>query len=80
MGYVRHPSGEVAFDPDEQAQTIRLVFDLFERFKTVGKVMRYLVNHDIRMPVRCLGGLRKGEFEWHRVNRISLHNLFRIRA
>ena len=29
MGYVRRPSGEVAFDPDEQAQaTIRLVFDL----------------------------------------------------
>src|SRR5512134_1588910 len=36
MGYVRRPSGEVAFDPDEQAQaTIRLVFDLFERFRTV---------------------------------------------
>ncbi|MEI6560365.1 MAG: recombinase family protein [Rhodospirillaceae bacterium] len=77
MGYVRRASGEVAFDPDEQAQaTIRLVFDLFERFKTVGKVMRYLVDHDIRMPVRCRSGLRMGELEWHRVNRISLHNLF----
>jgi DNA invertase Pin-like site-specific DNA recombinase len=77
MGYVRRPSGEVAFDPDEQAQaTIRLVFDLFERFRTVGKVMRYLVDHDIRMPVRVCGGPRKGELEWHRVNRASLHNLF----
>src|SRR6476661_7378810 len=28
MGYVRRPSGDVTFDPDEQAQvTIRLVFD-----------------------------------------------------
>jgi len=28
------------FDPDEQAQaTIRLVFDLFERLRTIGKVM-----------------------------------------
>ena len=53
MGYVRRPSGEVAFDPDEQAQgTIRLVFDLFQRFRTVGKVLGYLVEHDIRMPVR----------------------------
>jgi hypothetical protein len=35
MGYVRRPSGEVALDPDEQAQaTIRLVFALFERFRT----------------------------------------------
>jgi hypothetical protein len=57
MGYARRPSGEVAFDPDEQAQaTIRLVFDLFDCFKTVGKVMTYLVEHDIRMPVRLRGG------------------------
>jgi DNA invertase Pin-like site-specific DNA recombinase len=76
MGYVRRASGEVAFDPDEQAQaTIRLVFDLFERFWTSGKVMRYLVDHGIRMPVRVPGGLRKGELEWHRVNRVSLYNL-----
>ena len=53
IGYVRRPSGEVVFDPDEQAQaTVRLVFDLFDRFRTVGKVMTYLVEHDIRMPVR----------------------------
>jgi DNA invertase Pin-like site-specific DNA recombinase len=77
MGYVQRPSGEIAFDPDEQAQaTIRLVFELFERFHTVGRVMRYLVDHDIRMPVRVAGGVHKGELEWHRVNRISLHNLF----
>lgn len=77
MGYVRRPSGDVAFDPDEQAQTtIRLVFALFERFRTVGKVMTYLVDHDIKMPIRVAGGLRKGELEWHRVNRASLYNLF----
>src|SRR5260370_25560649 len=57
MGYVRRLSGEGALDPDEQAQgTIRLVFDLLERFRTVGKVMRYLVQHDIRMPVRISSG------------------------
>src|ERR1700674_1936117 len=77
MGYVRRPSGEVAFDPDEQAQgTIRLVFDLFQGFRTVGKVLRYLVEHDIRMPVRAPGGPGKGELEWRRANRPSLHNLF----
>ncbi len=77
MGYVRRPSGEVTFDPDEQAQaTIRLVFDLFDRFKTVGKVMTCLVEHDIRMPVRRRGGPGKGELDWRRANRPTLLNLF----
>ena len=77
MGYLRRPSGEVALDPDEQAQgTIRLVFELFQRFRTVGKVLCYLVEHDIRMPVRTPGGPAKGELEWRRANRPSLYNLF----
>jgi DNA invertase Pin-like site-specific DNA recombinase len=77
MGYLRRPSGEVVLDPDEQAQTtIRLVFDLFERLRTIGKVMRYLVEHDIRLPVRVRGGTRKAELEWHRPNRATLQNLF----
>jgi hypothetical protein len=77
MGYLRHPSGEIVFDPDEQAQaTIRLVFDLFERFRTVGKVLRYLVEHDVRMPVRVRSGPHKGDLEWRRVSRPSLSHLF----
>lgn len=76
MGYMRRTSGEVAFDPDEEAQTrIRLVFELFERFRTAGKVMTYLIEHGMRMPVRARGGLHKGELEWRRVNRVSLNNL-----
>jgi DNA invertase Pin-like site-specific DNA recombinase len=78
MGYLRRPSGEVVLDPDEQAQaTIRLVFDLFDRFHTAGKVLRYLVEHDILMPVRAPGGINKDELEWHRPNRPSLNNLLR---
>src|SRR5215467_12131089 len=47
-GYLRRPSGEVVLDPDEQAQaTIRRVFELFERLRTVGKVMDYLIKHDM---------------------------------
>src|ERR1700684_367552 len=77
MGYLRRPSGEVALDPDEQAQsTIRLVFELFQRFRTVGKVLCYLVEHDIRMPLRTPGGPGKGELEWRRANRPTLHDLF----
>jgi DNA invertase Pin-like site-specific DNA recombinase len=77
MGYLRQPSGTVVFDPDEQARsTIRLVFELFERFRTVGTVLRYLVDHEIELPVRVRGGPRKGELEWHRANRPTLYNLF----
>ena len=76
MGYVRRPSGEIALDPDEQAQTvIRLVFDLYGRFRSIGKVLRYLANNDMRMPVRVQGGERKGELEWRRANRPSLYCL-----
>jgi Recombinase zinc beta ribbon domain/Recombinase len=77
MGYLRRPSGEVVLDPDEQAQaTIRVVFDLLERLRTVGKVLRYLVEHDIRLPVRVRGGARKHELEWRRPSRATLQNLF----
>jgi len=77
MGYLRRPSGEVAFDPDEQAQgVIRLVFELFQRLRTVSGVLRYLVENDIRMPVRRPGGPAKGELEWRRPSRPSLGDLF----
>ena len=77
MGYVRRPSGEVAFDPDEQAQNvIRLAFDLFQRLRTVSGVLRYLVGNDIKMPVRAPEGPAKGELEWRRPSRPSLGDLF----
>ncbi len=74
MGYVRRLSGEIALDPGEQAQaTVRLVFDLHERHRTIGKVPRHLVTHGIRLPVRALGGPAKGELEWPRASRPSLY-------
>jgi DNA invertase Pin-like site-specific DNA recombinase len=76
MGYVRRPSGEIILDPDEQAQaTIRLTFDLYERFGTIGKVLHHLAVNGIRMPVRVQGGENKGELEWRRPNRPSLYCL-----
>ena len=76
MGYVRRPSGEIALDPDEQAQaTVRLVFDLYERHRTIGKVLRHLTAHGIRLPVRAPGGATKGELEWHRASRPSLYGM-----
>ena len=79
IGYVRRPSGEVVFDPDEQARTVvRLVFDAFTRLGTLNAVLRYLVDNEVQLPVRSRTGLDKGELCWRRPSRetlqIMLHN------
>ena len=76
MGYVRRPSGEVIFDPDEQARaTIALIFEQFERCGTINGVLQYLVRHQIQLPHRVRVGLRQGDLDWRRPNRTTLSNL-----
>src|ERR1700694_3547286 len=56
-GYVKSPSGQVTFDPDEQAQgVIRLIFDQFDRQGTVHGVLRSLIAAGVRLPVRRQSG------------------------
>jgi DNA invertase Pin-like site-specific DNA recombinase len=79
IGYVRRPSGEVILDPDEQAQhVVRLIFSTFRRLGTLNGVLRYLVGHQVQLPVRVHSGPSKGEIEWRRPTRetlqIMLHN------
>ena len=76
LRYVRRPSGAVEKDPDEQARSVvATVFAQFERCGTVYGVLRYLVDHGLRLPFRLAGGPRKGELEWRRPSRIALSNL-----
>jgi DNA invertase Pin-like site-specific DNA recombinase len=78
IGYVRCPSGEVAFDPDEQVQhVVRLVFRKFEELGTLHAVLRYLVQQGIQLGVRVRAGPAKGELEWRRPTRMTLQNLLR---
>jgi DNA invertase Pin-like site-specific DNA recombinase len=78
IGYVRIPTGEWAIDPDEQVQAVvRLIFDQFDREATMHGLLRYLVHHQIRIPVRPAGGPSKGQLEWRRPNRATLQNLVR---
>jgi DNA invertase Pin-like site-specific DNA recombinase/acetolactate synthase small subunit len=75
IGYVRVPDG-LALDPDEQAQAVvRLVFDQFDRQGSLHGLLRYLVHHGIRLPVRPHAGPNRGQLEWHRPNRETLQNL-----
>ena len=78
IGYLRLVTGEWVIDPDEQVQAVvRLIFDQFDREATLHGLLRYLVHHQIRIPVRVAGGPNKGQLEWRRPNRATLSNLLR---
>ncbi len=75
-GYVRRPSGEVVKEPDEQARAVvETIFEQFERRGTLHGVLCYLVEHDLKLPVRVRFGLDKGDLEWRRPNRVTLQNM-----
>jgi DNA invertase Pin-like site-specific DNA recombinase len=78
IGYVRRPSGEMAFDPDEQAQeVVRRILRRFDDLGTLHAVLQDLVKQGIKLPVRVREGLAKGDLEWHRPNRMTLQNLLK---
>jgi DNA invertase Pin-like site-specific DNA recombinase len=78
IGYLRRPSGEVRFDPDEQVQqVVKLIFRKFEELGTLNAVLRYLISHQIQVGVRVMSGLNKGDLEWRRPNRTTLQNLLK---
>src|SRR5215216_3492955 len=75
-GYVRRASGEAVLDPDEQAQTVvRLIFSKFAELGTLHAVLRWLVDHDVRVGMRLHAGPDKGELIWRRPNRMTLQNM-----
>lgn len=77
-GYVRHPSAEVAFDPDEEVrQVISLIFRKFEELGTLNAVLRYLVENGIRIGIRVREREAKGKLEWHPPNRMTLQTLLK---
>jgi recombinase-like zinc beta ribbon protein/recombinase len=64
-GYVRTPSAEITFDPDEQVQSVvRLVFAKFAELGSARRVLEYFLRHQIRMPVRPIFGPGRGQLEW----------------
>jgi DNA invertase Pin-like site-specific DNA recombinase len=82
IGYVKHPTGGLGLDPDEQAQSVvRLIFDEFERRGSVRSVLRFLQQNGIRLPIRPHAGPNKGQLEWRQVtptvlNRMLKHEVY----
>ena len=76
VGYVFLPSGEIAFDPDEQAQaTVRLVFEKFDELGSIHALLRYMARYDIRLGVRPHCGPQRGQLQWRSPSQNSLRNL-----
>ena len=76
IGYVRGPSGAFVLDPDEQVQgVVRLILEQFPRQGTVCALLRYLVQNQIRIPVRPHSGPARGQLQWRRPNRVTLQSM-----
>ncbi len=76
VGYVILPTGEVDFDPDEQArEVIRLIFDKFDELRTLYGVFHWLIRNDIKLPIRPQSGAKKGQLDWRRPSICTLANV-----
>jgi DNA invertase Pin-like site-specific DNA recombinase len=76
LGYVRGTDGADHLDPDEQAQrVVRLIFDAFEQQGSLHGLLRSLVAHEIRLPIRPHKGGNRGQREWPCPNRMTLQNV-----
>lgn len=81
IGYIRsvkarEGEGDYVIDPDAQVQeVVRLVFSQFERQGSINALLRWMVSHDIRVPVRPHFGSDRGELSWRRPNRVTLSNM-----
>jgi DNA invertase Pin-like site-specific DNA recombinase len=76
IGYVKAADGRFALDADQQVQgVVRLIFEQFERQGTVCGLLRYLVRHQIVVPVRPHQRAQRGQLQWRRPNRVTLQSM-----
>lgn len=72
----RDGAGDFVMDPDEQVQSVvRMVFDQFPQRGSVNSLLRWLVQNDVKLPVRPHFGANRGELQWRRPNRVTLLNM-----
>jgi hypothetical protein len=54
---------------------VRLIFEAFEHQGSLHGVLRDLVAHEIRVPMRPHQGGNRGQLEWHRPHRMTWQNV-----
>src|SRR5262245_10327664 len=78
LGYIIGPDGKLQFDPDEQVQAVvRLIFDRFESLGSISRLLQYLAQHHIQIPVRSPLLESKGQLQWRRPHRDTLRHMMR---
>jgi DNA invertase Pin-like site-specific DNA recombinase len=74
IGLVRDPSGVVVKDPDMAVQErLRLVFEMFQKFRAVSKVMRVLNDRSLDLPRRD----QHGDLRWARATISSVARILK---
>lgn len=77
LGYVIGENRKLIFDPDEQAQHVmRMLFEQFERLGSVSALLRFLHEHDVRLPIRTTADPRT-PIDWRRPHRETVRNVLR---
>ena len=70
VGLIYDPRGRVVLDPDTQVQeSLRLLFDAFERAGSAGAVVRLFRVQGLLFPRRPRYGPRRGELLWESLER-----------
>ena len=65
VGLLYDPLDRVILDPDAQVQqSLRLLFDTFERTGSAMATVRYFADQGLEFPSRVRSGARKGELRW----------------
>lgn len=73
LGYVRLARGRWGKDPDlDIRQSVQRVFDLALECQSIGKLWRYMHEHQFRLPRRL-----RGEVVWERPARSSIANILK---
>ena len=65
VGLVYDPLDRVVLDPDAQVrQSLRLLFDTFERVGSATATVRHFADNGLEFPSRVRSGMHKGELHW----------------
>ena len=77
LGYVIGQERKLVFDPDQQAQHVtRMLFEQFERLGSLSALLRFLHDHDVRLPIRTTIDPRAA-IRWRRPHRETVRNVLR---
>jgi len=77
-GYVRLETGEVIVDPDASiADRIQLIFTQFAALGSGSQVLRYFVEHQLKLPRRQTSGVYADEVLWKPPTLSAIHSILK---